>query len=206
MGLLDDLVGGAAGLLGLGGGSGASTTYGVVTTIQGGDKPVQVASTIGGGDQPIEIDSGLDDINIDVGGTGQPLHWIAELRVPDPIKTETDVDFDFAVVQPIVSDITSKLDVEPLQVDVCLNVGLTRLPKACIRQPYESHFGVSLLGTELIGFDWIGEFETAIGELTDSPHVEPGRPRPSNQSRPPPGHALDAGGRSGEGDVRIRVG
>ena len=195
MGLLDDLVGGVADLLGLGGGGGGSSvTYGVVSTIQGGDKAVGLVSTIQGGDKAVvvdvglddvNIDSGLDNINIDVGGTGTAVKTSSEYRVLDKIRSETDVDLD--------------LDVRPVQVDLCVNVGLTKLPKATIRQPYESHFGVSMLGAELMGFDWRGESNVIIDELRSRPHVEPGRvehepvrrlPRPQRRAAKPGGDGL----------------
>ena len=194
MGLLD--------FLGLGGGSEDSTSYKVVSTVQGGAKAVGVAATVGGGDRPVEIDFGLDDVNVALGGTDRPLHTLAEIKVPDPIKTDSDVDWDFAVTRPIVSDISSRLDVEPLLVDVCVNVGLTRLPKARIRQPYQSHFGVTILGVELAGFDWNGQYETVIDELAERPHVEPG----VHERRPASGHGVHAIGPSGQGGLRIHVG
>ena len=183
--VLGAIIGAAAGLFGGGGGSSSSVNYGVLSTIRGGDKPVgvdqtirwgttplAVQSTVQGGDKPVAltstiqggtkevgIDLGLDDVNLDLGGTERPLHTIAELRHPDTFKSETDID----------------LDVQPVQVDLCLNVGLTRLPRAHIRQPYDSHFAVTVLGTEMVGFKWRGESKTIIDELADRPHVEPGR-------------------------------
>ena len=68
------ITGGAASLSGSGGSSEDTTTYKVVSTVQGGAKPVQLDSTVGGGERAVEIDLGLDDVNVEVGGTGTPVH------------------------------------------------------------------------------------------------------------------------------------
>jgi hypothetical protein len=192
-----------------GGGGGSSVTYGVDSTIQGGDKPISLVSTVQGGEKPIDvglgdvnIDVGLDNVKIQVGGTEKPLHTITDINVPEEVKTKTDIN----------SAIFSKLDVEPVQVDLCLNVGLSKLPKAHIRQPYESHFGVSVLGTELVGFDWSGESNVVIDELSSRPHVEPGREAHTNQSaasalpRRSQGRRRREIGQSEDGGLRIRLG
>lgn len=186
---VDDLLNATAGLFGLGGGGGksAAASYGIVSTIQGGDKdvgldqtlthtlqggenPLALTSTIQGGTADVGIDLGLDDVNIDLGGTATPLHTITELRHPDTFKSETDID----------------LDVQPVQVDLCVNVGLTKLPKARIRQPYDSHFGVNVLGVELIDFNWRGVSDVIIDELDPGPHIEPNGAAHRPHAMPPP--------------------
>lgn len=175
MGLLDAI----GGLFGFGGGGGSTVSYGVVSTVQGGDRPVGLVSTIEGGARPVvvdlglrdvNVDVGLDDVNLDVGGTGTPLHSIGELRTPDTWRTSSQL----AVTQPIISQVDAHLDVEPVQVDLCVNVGLTKLPRACIQQPYSSRFGVTILGTEVVGFTVSGRSDLVIDELTDRPHLELG--------------------------------
>ena len=182
MGILGDV----ADFFGLGGGSGGSSVnYGVTSTIQGGSSPVGVVSTVQGGATPIGlvstiqggskdvgVDFGLDDVNIDIGGTATPLHSITDINVPLPIKSE----IDFAVTEPINTDsaIRSKLDIEPVQVDLCVDVGLTKLPRAHITQPYDSHFGVTLWGAEVVGFNWNGVSNIVIDDLEKRTHVEPG--------------------------------
>lgn len=167
MGILGDI----ADFFGLGGDGGSSVNYGVtstiqggstpvglVSTLQGGSTPIVLTSTIQGGSKPVGVDFGLDDVNIDVGGTATPLRTITDVNVPLPITTD--------------SNIRSKLDIEPVQVDLCIDVGLTKLPKACISQPYDSHFGVTVWGTEIVGFNWTGESNLIIDELAKRPHVE----------------------------------
>lgn len=187
MGLLDDV----AEFVGLGGGSDVTyeVTYDVKSTVDG-----SLASIIEGGERPVEVDVGLDDVNIgvageltstiqggeapialDVGGGERAIHAVGELTA----STQSNL----AVTEPIVSEISSRVDVEPIVVDLCVDVGLSKLPRASIRQPYRSHFGMNLLGTELFGFDWSGQSDTVIDELPDrGPKIIDGShsPRPAN--------------------------
>ena len=205
MGLIE-AIGGLCG----GGGGGSSVSYGVTTTVQGGERPVGLVSTLQGGDRPVvldaglddvNVDTGLDDVNVDVGGTGTPLHTIGELRTPDRFRTSADLGIAFT--RPIVSEIDSKRDVEPVQVDLCVNVGLTKLPRACIQQPYSSRFGVTVLGTEVVGFTLSGRSEVVIDELDDRPHVELGRAtgRHADQHR----DEVRAIGSDGGGGLHVRL-
>lgn len=163
------------GLFGGGGGGGGGTSYSVSTTVQGGETPVGLVSTLQGGDTPVglvstvqggeravEVDVGLDDVNVDIGGTATPLHSILDLRLPQPLRTETDLDVD------------THVDVEPVQVDLCLDVGFSRLPRARIDQPWTGRFGVSVLGLELVGYEWSGRAGTVIDDLETRPHFELG--------------------------------
>lgn len=158
-------------------------THRVNATVQGGNRPVGVVSTLQGGDRPVAVDMGLDDVNLDVGGTGTPLHGVAELQVTEPVRTDSDLRV--AVTEPVVSEVDTHLDVEPVQVDLCVDVGLTRLPRACIHQPYTSRIGVTLLGIELVGLRWSGESSTIIDDLEERPHHELG----DVVARPGDGHA-----------------
>jgi hypothetical protein len=204
VGILDDI----AGFFGLGGGGGSSSTsYAVTSTVQGGSKPVAVTSTIQGGSKAVGFDLGLEDIDVTVGGGDQPVHTRTELLVPETIKTASEVRSELAVTEPIVSEVSSSLDVEPLQVDLCLDVGLTKLPRAAIRQPYRSHFAVTVLGTELFGFDFSGQSNTLIDELPKSPHVELGGEHDvaHGRHRPGPGTRGASFGKSQGGELLIRL-
>lgn len=204
MGILGDI----ADFFGLGGGGGSSVNYGVTSTIQGGSTPVGLVSTVQGGSTPVGLvstiqggtrdvglDVGLDDVNIDIGGTDTPLHTITDINVPLPIRSEVDTD----------SDIRSRLDIEPIQADLCIDVGLTKLPKAHISQPYDSHFGVTVWGAEILGFNWIGQSNIVIDELSHRPHIEPGgRPGGHLLERPTHRRRLVVG-RDEDGGLHIRL-
>lgn len=180
-----DIIGGL--LLGGGGGGGGATSYSVTSTIRGGSPPVGVTSTLQGGDRPVEVAAGLDDVNIDVGGTGTPVHGIAEVRVPDTVRGETDLDI--AVTRPV--EVESHLDIEPVVVDLCVDVGLTQLPRSRIQQPYTGQIGLTVLGLELVGLRWCGQAETVVDDLEPRPHHELGgvtAAAPRRASREGPAH------------------
>jgi hypothetical protein len=110
---------------------------------------------------------------VDVGGTGTPLQSVAEVRTPDTFRTASDLGI--AVTRPIVIETDSRVDVEPVQVDLCLDVGLTKLPRACVQQPYDGRVGLTVFGAEVVGLRWAGRAEVILDDLADRPHVELGR-------------------------------
>ena len=141
------------------------------------------------GGKPGEITiNGLDDINVDF-----------ELSVPDPIVTQATANINsnngltLTIPEPIRlttdsnlmsnSNITSDsqirantqsgiaLDVRPLTLDVCMKMEFGKLPPTCIRQPYQHHFGITLFGVEMIGFNFVGESRTVIEDVHPAPHV-----------------------------------
>lgn len=214
MGILDDI----GSFFGLGGGDGGSSSaYEVKSTLAGG-----VTTTIQGGERPVVVDVGLDDVNLDadfdsniaVGGGERPLRSELELSVPEPIETSSTLSSDsritsnLAITEPIVSEFASRVDVEPLVVDLCVDVGLSKLPRARIHQPYGSRVGFSVFGTEWFGIDWSGESDVIMDDLPDRGPTVVGLP---SQHERKPAH----GGRpvrsmqslAGEGDgLRIRIG
>ena len=124
---------------------------------------------------------GLDDINMRM-----------EVAVPDPIRNEfaitqpidmnTDLDLDLNTVmeiKPIVMTNNSNvgLDVKPLTLDFCLKLDFGAPPPMCIRQPYSHHFGITLFGTEVLGFNFSGESQTILDELPKRPAVAWGSER-----------------------------
>jgi len=216
MGILDDI----GEFFGLGGGDAASSfAYEVKSTLAGG-----VTSTIQGGERPVVVDVGLDDVNVEFGGGERPLRSELELSVPAPIETISTVSSDtrltsdsritsnLAVTEPIVSEIASRLDVEPVVVDLCVDVGLSKLPRASIHQPYGSRVGFVVLGTEWFGIDWSGESKVIMDDLPDRGPTVVGLPHEhtSHTAHNPAHHTARArpiGAIAGAGDgLRIRVG
>ncbi len=97
------------------------------------------------------LDMGLDDINLR-----------AEMVLPQPFRTESDIR----------TDLTSNmaLDIKPMTVDLCLKLDFD-LPEKCIRQPYNHHFGVTLFGVEVFGFNFAGESRIILEDLPNRPQV-----------------------------------
>jgi hypothetical protein len=170
------------------------------------------------GGKPSELTiKGLDNINV-------------ELAIPDPIVTEstanittastmgltTDNRLELVLPQPLQietkSDLNSDskiqtqsgiaLDVRPLTLDMCINLEFGRLPPTCIRQPYNHHFGLTLFGIEMLGFNLVGESRIVIEDVPDQPHVVWGGEHtvshPHRQKKRP--HAQED-----DGGLRIRL-
>jgi hypothetical protein len=92
------------------------------------------------------------------------------------------------------------LDIRPMVMDFCFKFEFGRLPATCIRQPYQHHFGITLFGVELLGFNLAGESRIMIEEPSKQPQVAYGgeeRRYSSSEHRAAP--HVDPGG------VRIRV-
>jgi hypothetical protein len=92
-----------------------------------------------------------------------------ELVLPQPLKTESR----FAITEPIVSQSSSDigLDIRPMVMDFCFKFEFGKLPPACIRKPYQHHFGITLFGMEILGFNLSGESRVIIGEVQKQPQV-----------------------------------
>lgn len=119
---------------------------------------------------------GLDDIGIS-----------ADLKLPQPLKTDSRIDIDLpqpfsadlktrselAVTEPVVAQMSGdvSVDIKPVVVDLCLQLGMNKLPPTCVRMPYQHHFGVTLFGLEILGFNVAGEPRLIIEEAPRRPHV-----------------------------------
>lgn len=141
----------AGGGKGGGGGGGATSTINL-----GGTTTVDSDSTI-------DI-QGLDNIKTELTlKTDQPFKTESkqELVLPQPLKTDSHVDTNSGIT----------LDIKPLVVDVCLNLKQGPVQPTCIRQPYQHHFGVTLFGMEVWGFNFCGESQTIVQGLSSKPQV-----------------------------------
>jgi len=171
-----------------GGGGGATSTIDVKNS---GTTNVDADSTV-------EI-KGLDNMKVaaDI-KLPQPFKTdtTLDLKLPQPFKTESKQELDMAITRPIDVDTKSALalDIRPMTVDLCVNVGLNPLPPTCIRQPYHNHFAFTLFGQELFGFSTSGESQVILQDLPKQPQVAWGgeemAERPHHQTvvaQPPPG-------------------
>lgn len=107
------------------------------------------------------------DSNIDIDLDGSKLR--TELVLPQPFRTESN----FAITEPIVMENRSDigLDVRPLVMDFCFKFEFGDLPSTCIRQPYQHHFGITLFGIEILGFNLAGESRVLIEDVVKKPQV-----------------------------------
>jgi len=146
-----------------GGGGGATSTVNVNNS---GTTNVDSDSTV--------TIQGLDDVKttLDI-KLPQPFvtETTTELKLPQPFKTESRQEL--AVTQPIETDSKSamSLDIRPVTLDLCVNIGISPPTPMTVRQPYHNHFGFTLFGQELFGFNYSGESQVIMQDLTKPPHV-----------------------------------
>lgn len=127
--------------------------------------------TVNNNPSTVEI-QGLDNIkDTIILETPQPLqsNTKSEFIFPQPFQTASKTEL--VIPQPIQTISTAELDIKPLQFDQCLTIRLDSLPPTCIRQPYQQHFGVTLFGVELIGFNLQGETQMILTGLPKQPQI-----------------------------------
>ena len=172
----------------------------------------------GGGDSTINVNNsgtttldivGLDDINSRTELVlPQPFRTEStsrtELAVTQPIVTESTSRTELAVTQPIVTESTSdlSLDIKPVAVDLCLNVNLGQIPPTCVRLPFQQHFGITLFGVEILGFNIAGESRIVIEDLPNKPQIAWGGEQVLSHPEPRRASAQREPG----GGLRIRLG
>jgi hypothetical protein len=127
----------------------------------------------------------------------------SELVFPEPIVTDSKARMEVAVTEPIVtqSQADLSLDVRPLVADLCFKLDIGDLPDTCIRQPYQAHFGITLFGVELFGFNFAGETQLVVQNLPRRPHNVFGEQRIEPTRRRAPISAMPEGG-----GIRVRLG
>lgn len=147
-------------------------------------------------DSAIEI-KGLDNIKSD--STSRMI-----LDIPNPIRTDGTSRTELAITRPIQSENTSQisLDLKPVAVDLCLNVNMN-LPSKCIRQPYQQHFGITLFGMEIFGFNMSGESRIVIEDLPNKPQIAWGGEQTVSPRTQPQKTQVQSGP---DGGLRIRLG
>lgn len=168
---------------------------------------------------PITVDSdstvalnGLDRIGLTA--KIEPLAIEQTIRVPDPIVTKTSSDAksdstsksDIVTRSDVASDSRSAIavDLKPVVLDVC-STTTTKLPQGEIIQPFHLHFGVTMFGMEMFGFNLAGEQRTVMKKLPKKPAVD--WPAQRNAAAPPQAHDMSptpaTAGRPG--GLRIRI-
>lgn len=154
-----------------------------------------------GGNVKMDVNANVDSNNtFDIVGLDN-IKLTTEMLVPDPIVTKGSNEF--AITQPIrmendinaamdIKPITLNnnsevgLDIKPVTLDLCLKLDFGGPPPMCIRRPYSHHFGITLFGVELLGFNFSGESQVIIDELPRRPQIAWGgeeRVRSASSSR-----------------------
>lgn len=171
------------------------------------------SSTVTVNNGPITVDSdstvavnGLDKIGLTA--KIEPLAIEQTLKIPDPIvtKSSSDSKSEITTKSDVASDSKNAIavDLKPVVLDVCSTTS-TKLPQGEIIQPFHLHFGVTMFGMEMLGFNLAGEQRTVLKKLPKKPAVE--WPAQRNAHAPPHAHDVSptpaSAGRPG--GLRIRI-
>jgi len=140
------------------------------------------------------------------------------MRLPDPIRTEiavaplrTEMDTvsRLAITEPIRTEM--QMDVKPVVLDLCINLGINKLPRTNIKRPYHHCLAVSVLGTELASVSLRGHRDVIIDDPDARPAVAWGSDGGVRNPRPPHRHTEHSepkvvGPDGPDGGLRIRLG
>jgi hypothetical protein len=153
---------------------------------------------------------GLDNLKADL-----------KLELPQPLKTDSKTDSTSTLeikplkadlgttthleVDPLKTDSSVSLDLKPVVVDLCLNLGISKVPSVCVNQPYRHHIGFTMWGTEVWGFTFSGEQETVVREYHPGPKLALGRSTQAWRPRPTVEPERELQSRE-SGGLRIRLG
>jgi hypothetical protein len=187
-----------------------------------------------GGDVDMEVDADIDSSSsIEIVGLDD-IGMRMEIVVPETIRTEGSNTF--AITEPIrmendiSADLNTTMDIKPIQLsndidldirpvvmDLCFKLEFGGPPPTCIRQPYNHHFGITLFGTEVLGFNFAGESRIIVDEVPKKPQLVLGGSHAAKHGSSEhrgeyrgegrgEGSDSHSGGRSGdEGGLRIRL-
>jgi hypothetical protein len=171
------------------------------------------SSTVNVTNGPITVDSdstvavnGLDKIGLTA--KIEPLAIETTIKIPDPIvtKSSSDSKSDITTKSDVASDSKNAIavDLKPVVLDVCSTTS-TKLPQGEIVQPFHLHFGVTMFGMEMLGFNLAGEQRTVMKKLPKKPAVE--WPAQRNAHTPPraPDVAPAPATAGRAGGLRIRI-
>lgn len=167
----------------------------------GGSSTTSTVNVTNSGTTTVDV-LGLDNIDVRT-ELVLPQPFLAEqvldLRLPQPLRTENRSEL--AVTEPIVTDNRNRMevDVRPLVVDLCLNLNVGKPPAVCIRQPHNVHFGFTLFGMEIFGFNFSGESQTIIESPDPAPKVVWGTGQKEKTTHRPRHAKAESGG------LRIRL-
>ena len=171
------------------------------------------SSTVNVTNGPITVDSdstvavnGLDKIGLTA--KIEPLAIETTIKIPDPIvtKSSSDSKSDITTKSDVASDSKNAIavDLKPVVLDVCSTTS-AKLPQGEIVQPFHLHFGVTMFGMEMLGFNLAGEQRTVMKKLPRKPAVE--WPAQRNAHTPPraPDVAPASATAGRAGGLRIRI-
>jgi hypothetical protein len=145
----------------------------------GGKKP-------GGGGSlpPIQIGiNGAFDIDAKTDSTlNATTHSDLTANTNSVMKADTSSKLDLNAKTNSVLDtnnaLRAEVDLKPFQGDLCLKLklGLDHLPSTSVCRDSSRHFGITLFGVKVIGFDYVSGGNTVVEDLGQRPFVVGQRP------------------------------
>lgn len=174
-----------------------------------------------GGDVSMDVDANIDSSNsVEIVGLDDigmrmelvlpdPIHTVGrnEFAITEPVRMENDISADLNTtmdIKPIQLSNDINMDIRPVVMDLCFKLEFGGPPPTCIRQPYNHHFGITLFGTEVLGFNFVGESRTIVEELPKKPQLVLGGSRGSKHSSGEHSGGLSGEKSGSEGGLRIR--
>jgi hypothetical protein len=129
----------------------------------------------GGGGMSLDVDA---DINAVVDAD---INAVVNADITSNNRMDTNANAAVQIVGldniRMTADVTSDnkaaiaMDLKPLQVDLCLKVGLERLPSTNICRSSAQHVGVTLFGVEIVGLNYSSDGKTGVEDLGNRPFV-----------------------------------
>lgn len=178
-------------------GGGKGKGGGTITVLGDASKPVTVDvaadvdmnTTIGGGERPVR----MENLSVTtMGGGDKPLATDMTMHTPDVLRTEMKSVSELAmrsvsemaITRPIETTSDMRVDVQPVVVDLSVTANIGKIPRLCIRRPFDHRLRVRVFGVEVLGVDLNGERGMIVTDLPPRPTVAWGgeghapRPRP----------------------------
>lgn len=150
---------------------------------------------------PTTVNFHADPTTVDIVGLDN-THNTITLETPKPLQAESKATL--LIPEPIRTESKAELDVKPLAFDQCLNIRFGPLPPTCLRQPYQQHFGITLFGVEILGFNLTGESQLVVDNLPSKPQIAWGGEKAAGHETLSKTIEHD-GSRSAAGGLRIRL-
>jgi hypothetical protein len=120
------------------------------------------------------LDLGIKPLSLEI----KPLE--AKIITESTVKADTTSKLDLNARTNNVLDTNSalKVDLQPFQGDLCLKLklGLDHLPSTSVCRDANRHFGITLFGIKVIGFDYGSSSNTLVEDLGQRPFVVGQRP------------------------------
>jgi hypothetical protein len=149
------------------------------------------------------------DVNADVNAdmkvaADSKMSMDTTMRFPDVMRTAMETTSRLAITEPIRTEM--QMDMKPVVLDLCLNVGFNKLPRTSIKRPYHHCLSLSMFGSEIATFSLAGHRDVIVGEPeTRSPVAWGGTATPTRAHTTHKARIdTDAAPTSGQG-LRIRL-